>query len=58
MNNNTPKLTNEELYLNQVKLLDTFLERGAITQAQYDKSFHDLTEKMGMQALAEKIKHK
>ncbi len=54
MNNNTPKLTNEELYLNQVKLLDTFLERGAITQAQYDKSFHDLTEKMGMQALAEK----
>lgn len=42
------KITKEELYLNQVKLLDTFLSNGAITQAQYDKSFGDLTEKMGM----------
>jgi hypothetical protein len=24
-----------------------FLERGAITQAQHDKSLHDLREKMG-----------
>ena len=39
-----------QLYLKQVKLLDTFLEKKAITQAQYDKSFHDLTEKMGMTA--------
>lgn len=46
------QLTREEkkkqLYLNQKKLLDTFLEHHAITQAQYDKSLHDLTEKMGM----------
>lgn len=38
-----------ELYLSQVKLLDEFLAKGAITKAQYDKSFGDLTEKMGMQ---------
>ena len=28
-------------------MLDMFLEHGAITQAQHDKSLHDLTEKMG-----------
>ena len=38
---------NEELYYRQVKLLQTFLEHGAISQAEFDKSFHDLTEKMG-----------
>ena len=27
--------------------MDKFPERGAISQAQYDKSLHDLTEKMG-----------
>ena len=27
-----------------------FLERGAISQTQHDKSLHDLIEKMGMQA--------
>ncbi len=37
-----------ELYLNQKKLLDTFLEKRAISQAQYNKSFGDLTEKMDM----------
>ncbi len=47
------KHTNEELYYKQVELLKTFLERNAISQAQYDKSFHDLTVKMGM-AKAEK----
>ena len=31
----------------QVATLKTFLEHGAITQAQHDKSLHDLTEKMG-----------
>ena len=35
------------LYLRQKALLDAFLERGAITQAQHDKSLRDLTEKMG-----------
>lgn len=37
-----------ELYLNQKATLDLFLERGAITKAQYDKSFGDLTEKWDM----------
>ena len=38
-----------DLYLRQKQLLDTFLEHGAISQAQYDKSLGDLTEKMGME---------
>lgn len=42
----------EELYLKQKALLDTFLEKGAITQAQYNKSFGDLTDKMGMAHLS------
>lgn len=46
-----PTLSQEEkkrqLYEKQKDLLDTFLERGAISQAQYDKSLGDLTEKMG-----------
>ena len=48
----SPEEKKKELYLRQVRLLQTFLERHAISQAQYDKSFHDLTEKMGMQELA------
>ena len=35
-----------ELYLKQKELLDTFLAHGTITKAQYEKSLHDLTEKM------------
>ena len=35
-----------QLYLKQKELLDTFLEKHAITRAQYEKSLHDLTEKM------------
>lgn len=38
-----------ELYLSQKRLLDTFLERNAISKAQYDKSLNDLTEKMHME---------
>ena len=45
-------LTHEEknrlLFLRQKKLLDLFLENGAISQAQHDKSLHDLIEKMGI----------
>lgn len=41
-----------QLYLQQKELLDRFLATGAISQAQYDKSFGDLTEKMGMGAAA------
>ena len=37
------------LYLRQKELLDTFLEHGAISRAQYDKSLGDLTVKMGME---------
>ena len=37
------------LFLKQKRLLDTFREHGAITQTQYEKSLHDMTEKMGMQ---------
>ncbi len=37
---------NHALYLRQVELLKTFLAHHAISQAQYDKSFLDLTEKM------------
>lgn len=36
-----------QLYLKQRATLDMFLEKGAITQAQHDKSLHDLTVKMG-----------
>lgn len=36
------------LFLEQKKTLDLFLERGAISQKQYDKSYGDLKEKMGV----------
>ncbi len=38
---------NHKLFLKQTFLLKQFLERGAISQAQYDKSLHDLIEKTG-----------
>ena len=38
---------NHQLFLNQKALLDQFLETGAISQSQHDKSLHDLMEKMG-----------
>ena len=38
----------EVLFLSQKRTLDQFLERGAISQAQYNKSLGDLTEKMGI----------
>lgn len=37
---------NHQLYLSQVETLKKFLERNAISRAQYDKSLHDLTIKM------------
>ena len=47
-----PPMTAEEkkrdLFFRQKQLLDTFLEHGAISRAQYDKSLGDLTVKMGM----------
>ena len=41
---------NRLLFYRQKKTLDQFLERGAISQAQHDKSLHDLIEKMGQTA--------
>ena len=40
----------EQLFRDQKKLLDTFLEHGAISQAQYDKSLVDLIIKMGIRS--------
>ena len=38
---------NRELFERQKHSLDEFLEHGAISTQQYEKSLHDLTEKMG-----------
>ena len=38
---------NHQLFLTQKHTLDLFLERGAISPAQYDKSLGDLALKMG-----------
>ena len=38
-----------KLYNQQKELLDTFLEHGAITKEQYDKSLGGLKEKMGIE---------
>lgn len=43
----TPEEKRRALYDRQVATLKTFHEHGAITQAQHDKSLHDLTVKMG-----------
>ena len=39
---------NRLLFQRQKKTLNMFLERGAISQAQHDKSLHDLIQKMGI----------
>jgi hypothetical protein len=53
--NKTPaadSLSQEEkkklLFLKQKRLLDTFFKNGAISRAQYDKSYNDMKEKMGI----------
>ena len=45
--NLTPEEKKRKLYERQKALLDTFLEHGAISQQQHEKSLGDLTEKMG-----------
>ena len=45
----------EALFLEQKKTLDIFLANGAITRAQYDKSYGDLVRLMGMEHLAGKL---
>ena len=44
----SPEERKNKLFLEQKKTLDLFLEKGAITQAQYQKSLGDLREKMGV----------
>ena len=44
----TPEEKKIDLFLRQKRTLDLFLERSAISRAQYDKSLGDLTEKMGI----------
>ena len=44
----SPEEKKKQLFLNQKDTLDLFLERGAISQSQYDKSLGDLREKMGV----------
>ena len=44
----SPEEKKKQLYINQKQTLDAFLERGAISKAQYDKSLGDLTIKMGI----------
>ena len=41
---------NRLLFLRQKERLDMFQEKGAISQAQHDKSLHDLIKKMGMES--------
>ena len=43
----SPEEKRKLLYERQKKLLEQFLEKGAISRAQYEKSLSDLTEKMG-----------
>ena len=56
----SPPLSDEEkkrqLYERQKELLDTFLSKGAISEAQYMKSLGDLTVKMGYAQNADKTK--
>ena len=47
----SPAEKKKQLYIKQKQLLDLFLEKNAISKAQYEKSLGDLTEKMGMQDL-------
>ena len=39
---------NRVLFERQKHMLEEFLERNAISKQQYDKSLHDLTEKMNI----------
>lgn len=44
----SPEEKKLQLFLNQKRTLDLFLEKRAISQAQYDKSLGDLKEKMNI----------
>lgn len=51
-----PTKGKEELFLRQKQMLDLFLEKKAITKQQYEKSLHDLAEKMGYSIETEPVK--
>lgn len=46
-----PEEKKKQLFLKQKNTLDLFLERNAISKAQYDKSLGDLIDKMGMKGV-------
>ena len=48
----------KSLFIEQKKTLDTFLARGAISKAQYDKSYGDLIRLMGMEEVAAELEGK
>ena len=49
----THKEKKVDLFLVQKHTLELFLERNAISKAQYDKSLSDLIKKMGVKELLE-----
>mgnify|MGYP003302894348 CR=1 FL=1 len=49
----TPEEKKRKLFFEQKKTLDLFLEKGAISRAQYEKSYGDLKLKMGFSDLTE-----
>lgn len=49
----TPSEKKRQLYIRQKMMLGLFLERNAISLEQYEKSLGDLTEKMGMEDIAD-----
>lgn len=52
----SPAEKKRALYEQQTALLRTLLSHGAISQAQYEKSFGDLREKMGYASYGEAAK--
>ncbi len=44
----SPEEMRRQLFLNQKKTLELFLQKGAISKTQYNKSLGDLREKMGI----------
>ncbi len=53
--NLSPEEKKKALFLEQKRTLDTFLSKGAITKAQYDKSYGDLVRLMSMEELAKAL---
>lgn len=45
----SPEEKKLQLFLNQKRTLDLFLERNAISKSQYDKSLGDLKTKMNIE---------